>query len=145
MTSRMAEILSVQFMPAGTNTPPTIAATPVSALPPPIGVNGYGSVPAPTNGQQGTETLYTNGVHTYQGMWWMWKYSRQQIVFFHIGSDIKRIHLCSRCTFLFCELLGLVSTLYACKFVWHQPPFHLCQISSLFFFLLHFSEARNHK
>lgn len=64
----MAEILSVQFMPAGTNTPPTIAATPVSALPPPIGVNGYGSVPAPSNGQQGTETLYTNGVHTYQGM-----------------------------------------------------------------------------
>ncbi|XP_035990352.1 CUGBP Elav-like family member 3 isoform X1 [Fundulus heteroclitus] len=51
---------------SGTNTPPTIAATPVSAIPPPIGVNGYSSVPGPTNGQQ-TETLYTNGVHTYQG------------------------------------------------------------------------------
>ncbi|KAM4581130.1 CUGBP Elav-like family member 3 isoform 3-T4 [Odontesthes bonariensis] len=50
---------------SGTNTPPAIAATPVSALPPPLGVNGYSSVPAPTSGQQ-TETLYTNGVHTYQ-------------------------------------------------------------------------------
>uniref|UniRef100_A0A672FZX2 CUGBP Elav-like family member 3 n=1 Tax=Salarias fasciatus TaxID=181472 RepID=A0A672FZX2_SALFA len=50
---------------SGTNTPPTIAATPVPALPPPIGVNGYSSVPAPTNGQQ-TETLYSNGVHPYQ-------------------------------------------------------------------------------
>ncbi|XP_053183752.1 CUGBP Elav-like family member 3 isoform X10 [Scomber japonicus] len=50
---------------SGTNTPPTIAATPVPALPPPIGVNGYGSVSAPTNGQA-TETLYTNGVHPYQ-------------------------------------------------------------------------------
>lgn len=52
----------------GTNTPPTIAATPVPALPPPIGVNGYSSVPAPTNGQQATEALYTNGVHPYQGI-----------------------------------------------------------------------------
>uniref|UniRef100_A0AAX7SKW5 RRM domain-containing protein n=1 Tax=Astatotilapia calliptera TaxID=8154 RepID=A0AAX7SKW5_ASTCA len=52
---------------SGTNTPPTIAATPVPALPPPIGVNGYSSVPAPSNGQQ-TETLYTNGVHPYQGI-----------------------------------------------------------------------------
>uniref|UniRef100_A0A3Q1F9G5 Cugbp, Elav-like family member 3b n=1 Tax=Acanthochromis polyacanthus TaxID=80966 RepID=A0A3Q1F9G5_9TELE len=50
---------------SGTNTPPTIAATPVPALPPPIGVNGYSSVPPPSNGQQ-TETLYTNGVHPYQ-------------------------------------------------------------------------------
>lgn len=51
----------------GTNTPPTIAATPVPAIPPPIGVNGYSNIPAPTNGQQ-TETLYTNGVHPYQGI-----------------------------------------------------------------------------
>uniref|UniRef100_A0A8C6WNZ5 Cugbp, Elav-like family member 3b n=1 Tax=Neogobius melanostomus TaxID=47308 RepID=A0A8C6WNZ5_9GOBI len=50
---------------SGTNTPPTIAATPVSALPP-LGVNGYSSVPAPPNGQQATEALYTNGVHPYQ-------------------------------------------------------------------------------
>lgn len=55
-------------MTIGTNTPPTIAATPVTALPPPIGVNGYSSVPAPTNGQQATEALYTNGVHAYQGI-----------------------------------------------------------------------------
>lgn len=55
-------------MSVGTNTPPTIAATPVPALPPPMGVNGYSSVPAPTNGQQATEALYTNGVHPYQGI-----------------------------------------------------------------------------
>ncbi|MFT7815858.1 CUGBP Elav-like family member 3 isoform X1 [Arapaima gigas] len=51
---------------SGTNTPPTIAATPVPALPPPIGVNGYSPVPAPANGQPASETLYTNGVHPYQ-------------------------------------------------------------------------------
>ncbi|KAK1895237.1 CUGBP Elav-like family member 3 [Dissostichus eleginoides] len=51
---------------SGTNTPPTIAATPVPSLPPPLGVNGYSSLPAPTNGQQATEALYTNGVHPYQ-------------------------------------------------------------------------------
>lgn len=56
-------------MSVGTNTPPTIAATPVTALPPPLGVNGYSSLPAPTNGQQATEALYTNGVHQYQGIW----------------------------------------------------------------------------
>ncbi|KAL0985213.1 hypothetical protein UPYG_G00154160 [Umbra pygmaea] len=48
---------------AGTNTPPTISATPVPSLPPPLGVNGYSP---PTNGQQASETLYTNGVHAYQ-------------------------------------------------------------------------------
>ncbi|XP_037639709.1 CUGBP Elav-like family member 3 isoform X3 [Sebastes umbrosus] len=51
---------------SGTNTPPTIAATPVPALPPPLGVNGYSSLQAQTNGQQATEALYTNGVHAYQ-------------------------------------------------------------------------------
>ncbi|TNN02718.1 hypothetical protein fugu_010205 [Takifugu bimaculatus] len=51
---------------SGTNTPPAIAATPVSAISAPIGVNGYSSLPAPTNGQQATEALYTNGVHPYQ-------------------------------------------------------------------------------
>ncbi|XP_010768800.1 CUGBP Elav-like family member 3 isoform X1 [Notothenia coriiceps] len=51
---------------SGTNTPPTIAATPLPSLPPPLGVNGYSSLPAPTNGQQATEALYTNGVHPYQ-------------------------------------------------------------------------------
>ncbi len=54
-------------MPAGTSTPPSIAATPVPALPPPIAVNSYPSVPAPPNGQSATEALYTNGVHAYQG------------------------------------------------------------------------------
>ncbi|KAJ0003448.1 hypothetical protein NQD34_008546, partial [Periophthalmus magnuspinnatus] len=51
---------------SGTSTPPSIAATPVPALPPPIAVNSYPSVQAPPNGQSATETLYTNGVHTYQ-------------------------------------------------------------------------------
>lgn len=54
-------------MPAGTSTPPSISATPVPALPPPIAVNSYASVPAPPNGQSATEALYTNGVHAYQG------------------------------------------------------------------------------
>lgn len=53
---------------AGTSTPPSIAATPVPALPPPIAVNSYTSVPAPPNGQSATEALYTNGVHAYQGI-----------------------------------------------------------------------------
>lgn len=56
-----------EFKPAGTSTPPSIAATPVPALPPPIAVNSYPSVPAPPNGQSATEALYTNGVHAYQG------------------------------------------------------------------------------
>ncbi|XP_075965099.1 CUGBP Elav-like family member 3 isoform X18 [Anarhichas minor] len=50
---------------SGTNTPPTMAATPVPSLPPPLGVNGYSSLPT-TNGQQATEALYTNGIHAYQ-------------------------------------------------------------------------------
>ncbi|XP_030226400.1 CUGBP Elav-like family member 3 isoform X3 [Gadus morhua] len=50
----------------GTNTPPSMAATPVSALHQQLGVNGYSSLPAPTNGQQATEAIYTNGIHAYQ-------------------------------------------------------------------------------
>uniref|UniRef100_A0A6Q2WZJ5 Cugbp, Elav-like family member 3a n=1 Tax=Esox lucius TaxID=8010 RepID=A0A6Q2WZJ5_ESOLU len=49
---------------SGTSTPPTMAATPVPALPPPL---SYPQVPAPPNGQSASETLYTNGVHSYQG------------------------------------------------------------------------------
>uniref|UniRef100_A0A674CNI9 Cugbp, Elav-like family member 3a n=1 Tax=Salmo trutta TaxID=8032 RepID=A0A674CNI9_SALTR len=49
---------------SGTSTPPTMAATPVPALPPPL---SYPPVPAPPNGQPASETLYTNGVHSYQG------------------------------------------------------------------------------
>uniref|UniRef100_A0A4W5P008 Cugbp, Elav-like family member 3a n=1 Tax=Hucho hucho TaxID=62062 RepID=A0A4W5P008_9TELE len=50
---------------SGTSTPPTMAATPVPALPPPL---SYPPVPAPPNGQSASETLYTNGVHSYQGI-----------------------------------------------------------------------------
>uniref|UniRef100_A0A4W5RA70 Cugbp, Elav-like family member 3a n=1 Tax=Hucho hucho TaxID=62062 RepID=A0A4W5RA70_9TELE len=49
---------------SGTSTPPNMAATPVPALPPPL---NYPPVPAPPNGQPASETLYTNGVHSYQG------------------------------------------------------------------------------
>uniref|UniRef100_A0A8C1SRK9 CUGBP Elav-like family member 3 n=1 Tax=Cyprinus carpio TaxID=7962 RepID=A0A8C1SRK9_CYPCA len=52
---------------SGTSTPPTIAATPVPALPPPIAINSYPQVAAPPNGHSASETLYTNGVHPYQG------------------------------------------------------------------------------
>ncbi|XP_024300084.1 CUGBP Elav-like family member 3 isoform X4 [Oncorhynchus tshawytscha] len=48
---------------SGTSTPPTMSATPVPALPPPL---SYPPVPAPPNGQSVSETLYTNGVHSYQ-------------------------------------------------------------------------------
>ncbi|XP_070969803.1 CUGBP Elav-like family member 3 isoform X3 [Oncorhynchus clarkii lewisi] len=48
---------------SGTSTPPTMTATPVPALPPPL---SYPPVPAPPNGQSASETLYTNGVHSYQ-------------------------------------------------------------------------------
>ncbi|XP_035650822.1 CUGBP Elav-like family member 3 isoform X4 [Oncorhynchus keta] len=48
---------------SGTSTPPTMAATPVPALPPPL---SYPPVPAPPNGQSASETLYTNGIHSYQ-------------------------------------------------------------------------------
>ncbi|XP_036444359.1 CUGBP Elav-like family member 3 isoform X1 [Colossoma macropomum] len=51
---------------SGTNTPPAIAATPVPALPPPVGVSGYSPVPAAANGQPASETIYTNGIHPYQ-------------------------------------------------------------------------------
>ncbi|KAG9355348.1 hypothetical protein JZ751_000186 [Albula glossodonta] len=50
---------------SGTNTPPTIAATPMPALPPPIGINGFSPLSATANGQPASETLYTNGVHPY--------------------------------------------------------------------------------
>ncbi|MED6269402.1 CUGBP Elav-like member 3, partial [Characodon lateralis] len=49
-----------------TSTPPSIAATPVPAMPPSIALNSYQSVAAPPNGQSATEALYTNGVHAYQ-------------------------------------------------------------------------------
>ncbi|XP_059363265.1 CUGBP Elav-like family member 3 isoform X3 [Carassius carassius] len=47
---------------SGANTPPTIAATPISALPP---LNGYNPVQATSNGQPISE-IYSSGVHPYQ-------------------------------------------------------------------------------
>ncbi|XP_016391253.1 CUGBP Elav-like family member 3 isoform X3 [Sinocyclocheilus rhinocerous] len=49
---------------SGANTPPTIAATPISALAPLIGLNGYSPVPATNNGQPASE-IYSN-VYPYQ-------------------------------------------------------------------------------
>ncbi|XP_073178666.1 CUGBP Elav-like family member 3 isoform X2 [Lepidochelys kempii] len=52
---------------SGTSTPPAIAATPVSAIPATLSVNGYSPVPTQTTGQPASEALYTNGVHPYPG------------------------------------------------------------------------------
>lgn len=54
------------FTITGTNTPPTIAASPVSALPPPVGVNGYSTLPALANGQPAAD-IYSYPVHSYHG------------------------------------------------------------------------------
>ncbi|XP_056617829.1 CUGBP Elav-like family member 3 isoform X1 [Triplophysa dalaica] len=51
-------------MSSGTNTPPTIAASPVSSLPPPVGVNGYSPLPALANGQQAAD-IYSYPIHSY--------------------------------------------------------------------------------
>lgn len=59
-------VICVWFCDKGASTPPAIAATPVPTLPP-IAVNSYSAVPAPPSGQSASETLYTNGVHQYQG------------------------------------------------------------------------------
>ncbi|XP_020861044.1 CUGBP Elav-like family member 3 isoform X3 [Phascolarctos cinereus] len=50
---------------SGTSTPPAIAATPVSAIPAALGVNGYSPVPTQPTGQPAPDTLYPNGVHPY--------------------------------------------------------------------------------
>lgn len=49
----------------GTSTPPTLAATPVPALPAQMGVNGYSAVPTQPSGQGASESIYSNGVHPY--------------------------------------------------------------------------------
>lgn len=51
----------------GTSTPPAIAATPVSAIPAALGVNGYSPVPTQPAGQPAPDALYPNGVHPYPG------------------------------------------------------------------------------
>uniref|UniRef100_A0A670Z9E1 CUGBP Elav-like family member 3 n=1 Tax=Pseudonaja textilis TaxID=8673 RepID=A0A670Z9E1_PSETE len=50
---------------SGSSTPPTIAATPVSAIPATLSVNGYSPVPTQSTGQPSSEGLYTNGVHPF--------------------------------------------------------------------------------
>ncbi|XP_068108565.1 CUGBP Elav-like family member 3 isoform X2 [Pyxicephalus adspersus] len=50
---------------SGTSTPPTLAATPVSAIPATLGVNGYSAVPTQSSVQPSSEAIYTNGLHPY--------------------------------------------------------------------------------
>lgn len=52
---------------AGTSTPPTLTATPVSAIPATLGVNGYSAVPSQSSVQPSSEAIYTNGLHPYPG------------------------------------------------------------------------------
>uniref|UniRef100_A0A8C7CWS5 Cugbp, Elav-like family member 3a n=3 Tax=Oncorhynchus TaxID=8016 RepID=A0A8C7CWS5_ONCKI len=68
---------------SGTSTPPTMAATPVPALPPPL---SYPPVPAPPNGQSVSETLYTNGVHSYQGNFRFEMPSQQSLMFTYANT-----------------------------------------------------------
>lgn len=56
-----------RFLLPGTSTPPAIAATPVSAIPAALGVNGYSPVPTQPTGQPAPDALYPNGVHPYPG------------------------------------------------------------------------------
>ncbi|XP_015684576.1 CUGBP Elav-like family member 3 isoform X7 [Protobothrops mucrosquamatus] len=50
---------------SGSSTPPTLAATPVSAIPATLSVNGYSPVATQSTGQAASEGLYTNGVHSF--------------------------------------------------------------------------------
>ncbi|KAM4662447.1 CUGBP Elav-like family member 3 isoform 2-T3 [Discoglossus pictus] len=50
---------------SGTSTPPALAATPVSAIPATLGVNGYSAVPTQSSVQPSSEAIYTNGLHPY--------------------------------------------------------------------------------
>ncbi|XP_068104021.1 CUGBP Elav-like family member 3 [Hyperolius riggenbachi] len=50
---------------SGTSTPPTLAATPVSAIPATLGVNGYSAVPTQSSVQPSSEAIYINGLHPY--------------------------------------------------------------------------------
>lgn len=59
--------VSAVFSSPGTSTPPAIAATPVSAIPAALGVNGYSPVPTQPTGQPAPDALYPNGVHPYPG------------------------------------------------------------------------------
>lgn len=59
--------VAIIFSFLGTSTPPAIAATPVSAIPAALGVNGYSPVPTQPAGQPTPDALYPNGVHPYPG------------------------------------------------------------------------------
>lgn len=64
---RLLRSVSVALSRPGTSTPPAIAATPVSAIPAALGVNGYSPVPTQPAGQPAPDALYPNGVHPYPG------------------------------------------------------------------------------
>ncbi|XP_029306732.1 CUGBP Elav-like family member 3 isoform X6 [Cottoperca gobio] len=64
--SPVATVAAVQMQQMAALNANGIIATPITPITPSSGVNGYSSLPAPTNGQQATEALYTNGIHPYQ-------------------------------------------------------------------------------
>ncbi|XP_063735851.1 CUGBP Elav-like family member 3 isoform X6 [Eleginops maclovinus] len=64
--SPVATVAAVQMQQMAALNANGIIATPITPITPSSGVNGYSSLPAPSNGQQATEALYSNGVHPYQ-------------------------------------------------------------------------------
>ncbi|XP_077950967.1 CUGBP Elav-like family member 3 isoform X7 [Gasterosteus aculeatus] len=64
--SPVATVAAVQMQQMAALNANGIIATPITPITPSSGVNGYSSLTAPTNGQQATEALYTNGIHAYQ-------------------------------------------------------------------------------
>lgn len=54
-------------VPAGTSTPPAMAATPVPAIAAPLSVNGYSPVPAQPAGPPAPEAVYASGVPPFPG------------------------------------------------------------------------------
>ncbi|XP_052008295.1 CUGBP Elav-like family member 4 [Xyrauchen texanus] len=50
---------------SGTSTPPGISATAVPSITAPISLNGFSTLAPQTNGQHGSEPIYTNGIHPY--------------------------------------------------------------------------------
>lgn len=59
--------MTLDYVFAGTSTPPGISATAVPSIATPIGVNGFSALPPQSNGQPTSEPIYTNGIHPYPG------------------------------------------------------------------------------
>lgn len=55
------------LLPPAASSPPGGGPGTLAGLPAPIGVNGFGPLGPPTNGQPGSDTLYNNGLSPYPG------------------------------------------------------------------------------